>query len=234
LGILRTYQICLAVGLGDYCREIFIVFGLLSVVFAAIFILGQTDYKRMLAYSSVEHMGVIILGIGFGQSAVWGALINLLGHSLTKAGLFFIAGNILSYYQTKNIADIQGMITKKTRWLGFFWLAGFLLIIGTPPSGIFLGKFLILKQALAQQHYWFVFIFLAALAMVFIGMAKVFINMTQGETKEKDDKNLPIKNIFLRICPAAIFFLLAVIIGIYLPRELIQVLENAVRELGGF
>ena len=90
LGIVRVYQVCIAAGLQLYCREVFMVFGLLSVFVAAVFILGQTDYKRMLAYSSVEHMGIITLGVGLGGSAVFGAMVNMLGHSLTKAGLFLL------------------------------------------------------------------------------------------------------------------------------------------------
>ncbi|MCG2711570.1 MAG: NADH dehydrogenase FAD-containing subunit [Candidatus Omnitrophica bacterium] len=235
LGILRGYQICIAAGLQAYCQEIFIVFGLLSILFAAVFILGQTDYKRMLAYSSVEHMGIITLGIGLGKSAVFGSLVNMLGHSLTKAGLFFIAGNILSYFRTKKISDIQGLIAGKTRWPGILWMVGFLLITGTPPSGIFLGKFIILKEALAQGHYWITFIFLAALSVVFIGMARIFISMTQGVSTQQGSKDDSCSgNSFWRIFSPALFFAAAIGLGVYFPAWLTHALEGAALALGGF
>ncbi|MFH2137291.1 MAG: proton-conducting transporter membrane subunit [Candidatus Omnitrophota bacterium] len=235
LGILRVYQICIAAGLQAYCQEIFIVFGLLSVLFAAVFILGQTDYKRMLAYSSVEHMGIITLGLGLGGGAVLGSMINMLGHSLTKAGLFFIAGNILSYFRTKKISDIHGLIAEKMRRSGVFWLVGFLLITGTPPSGIFLGKFIILKEALLQGHYWITFIFLAALAIVFIGMARIFILMTQGKVSTEDDSKHDLYNgdsVWRTLVPG-LFFVLVICIGIYLPAWLSRALEAAAKGLGG-
>jgi len=233
LGILRGYQICIAAGLGSYCREIFIFFGLFSVLFAAFFILRQADYKRMLAYSSVEHMGILTLGVGLSAGAVFGSMINMLGHSLTKAGLFFVAGNILSYCRTKKIADVQGLIGGKMRWSAVLWLSGFLLITGTPPSGIFLGKFIILKQALLEGHYWMTFIFLSALAVIFIGMARAFISMTQGVGSETSEQNASAQNTFGSLWPSAVFFILVVVLGVYLPDWLTHALEGAAKEIGG-
>ncbi|MDX9703574.1 MAG: proton-conducting transporter membrane subunit [Candidatus Auribacterota bacterium] len=234
LGILRSYQICYAAGLGSFCQEIFIFFGLLSVLFAAIFILGQTDYKRMLAYSSVEHMGIIALGIGLGGKAVFAALIGMLGHSLTKAGLFFVAGNILSYYRTKKISDIHGLISGKIRTSAILWIIGFLLITGTPPSGIFIGKFIILKEALLHGNYIAVLIFLAALSLVFIGMSRIVISMTQGVPNKNTDPATDWQNAFFRLCPSAIFFILVIVMGIYLPNWLTQIIETTAKKLGGF
>lgn len=236
LGILRAYQICIAAGLQSYCQEIFIIFGLLSVLFAAVFIFGQKDYKRMLAYSSVEHMGIIILGIGLGGSAVSGAMINMLSHSLTKAGLFLIAGNILTYFRTKKIADIHGLIAGKMCWSGIFWLIGFLLITGTPPSGIFWGKFIILKETLLQGHYWVTFIFLAALAIVFIGMARIFISMAYGKVTIEEgiqDDSCNGNSIWRTIVPG-VFFALAIYVGVYVPVWLSSALAVAAKGLGDF
>ncbi len=234
LGILRGYQICIAAGLSSYCREIFILFGLVSILFAAIFILGQSDYKRMLAYSSVEHMGIIILGVGLGGGAVFGSLLSMLGHSLTKAGLFFVAGNIFSYYKTKNIADIKGLIRGPTRWSGVLWFAGFLLITGTLPSAIFLGKFIILKEALLRQQYWTTFIFLGGLGIVFIGMARIFVSMTQGGRRTAIAESPLYRDDLIKIVPSALFFLLVVITGLYFPSLLTHALEGAAKELGDF
>ena len=235
VGILRGYQICIAAGLGPYCREIFIVFGLLSVVFAAFFILRQEDYKRMLAYSSVEHMGVLALGLGLGAEAVVGALISLLGHALTKAGLFFIAGNILWAYKTKKVSAVQGLLAGATRGSGILWLAGFLLITATPPSGIFWGQWLILKESLGQGHYGVTAVFLSALIVIFIGMARIFISMAQGTAGgEKDKRSLSPWDAFARLGPSALFFVLAAGLGVYIPGWLVRVLQGAARQLGGF
>ena len=76
---------------------------------AAVFILGQVDFKRMLAYSSVEHMGILALGVGLGGAGAFGAVLHAVNHSLTKACLFLVAGNILAAYETKAVNDIAGV-----------------------------------------------------------------------------------------------------------------------------
>ena len=232
LGILRAYQVCAAAGLGGYCRELFIVFGLLSILFAGVFILGQADYKRMLAYSSIEHMGIIILGVGLGGAAVFGALLNMLGHSLTKAGLFLVAGNILSSRHTKVISEVRGLISGKDAFSGALWFAGFLLISGTPPSGIFFGKFMILKEALSAGKYFTAGAFLLMLAVVFIGMARIFISMTQGEVNRNESETKYVAAAIRSWVPL-VFFILVMVLGLYLPDWLSRCLSAAAAALGG-
>lgn len=233
LAIIRVYQICVAAGIGAWCREIFIIFGVISVFFAAFFILGQTDYKRMLAYSSVEYMGILSLGLGIGGKAIYGALIALIGHSLTKAALFFTAGNILSYCGTKNISDVRGLISGKTRVTGILWITGFLLITGIPPSGIFWGKFIILKEALSKGYNFVTIIFLAALAVVFVGMCKIFISMVYG-APNKNTADKKENRMFFACFPPALFFILVIIMGLYFPDWFTRALDAASRDLGGF
>ncbi|MDP3980188.1 MAG: proton-conducting transporter membrane subunit [Chlamydiota bacterium] len=233
LGILRIYQVCVAAGLREFCQEIFVFFGLLSIVFAAVFILGQTDYKRMLAYSSVEHMGIITLGFGLGGTAIFGAMINMLGHSLTKAGLFFVAGNILSYFRTKKIDDVSGLMSAKTRASGALWITGFLLITGMPPSAIFLGKLMILKEVLFQGRYWTGVFFLSALALIFIGMTRIFVSMTQGcPIQGNARKGFGEKISFLRHIIPMIFFIFVIGIGFYFPECLTRAIEEIAKALG--
>ena len=161
LGILRAVQICGGAGLADFSGGILLLFGLLSLATAGLFILGQRDYKRLLAYSSIEHMGIMALGTGLGGGAVYGALLNAVGHSLAKAGLFFTSGLILAAYKTKRITEVKGLLGRAPKTAAL-WLAGLFLITGTPPSGIFLGKFLILKEAIVSGRYlvaaWRVFL----------------------------------------------------------------------------
>jgi hydrogenase-4 component F len=127
LGILRSFQICSAAGLGQFCQELLVLFGLLSMGWAAVFILGQSDYKRMLAYSSVEHVGILALGVGIGAGATFGAMLHAVNHSLTKAMLFLTAGNILAIYKTKNTKNITGIMSVMSA-TGVLWIAGFLAI----------------------------------------------------------------------------------------------------------
>lgn len=233
LGILRVYQICGEAGLMDYCRQIFIVFGLISTIFAAFFILEQLDYKRMLAYSSVEHMGILSFGIGLGGGAVFGTLLELIGHSLVKAGLFFIAGNILFFYKTKNISGVHGILKSRIYRSGILWLIGFLLITGLPPSGIFLGKLIILKEGIFTAHYGVVLVFLLALAIIFIGMARIFVSMAYGFPIKAAGYESGSSDTAWEIGPAIIFFILAAAMGIYLPAGFVRILNDAAKMLGG-
>src|SRR5262249_24399551 len=107
LAILRVYQISRAGSEAEVARQIMIFMGLLSMAFAAVFLARQRDFKRMLAYSSVEHMGILVLGIGIGGLAVYGALLHLINNGLTKGVLFLSAGNIHRAYGSKVTDDVR-------------------------------------------------------------------------------------------------------------------------------
>jgi len=232
LGILRVSQVCAAAGLASFTGGILVFFGLLSLMTAALFILGQKDYKRMLAYSSIEHMGILSLGVGLGGAAIYGALLNAVSHSLTKAGLFFLSGLILSAYKTKNISDVKGLYRRAPR-TAVLWLAGFFLITGTPPSGIFLGKFMILKAAVAGGHYAAAAAFLLFLAVAFAGLGRIFLEMTLGEPvpgKAQEKAFIESRQMLL---PVACFFALVLALGIYLPHWLNSLIAGAQNLIGG-
>ncbi len=110
LAILRMTQVLDASGSGDFARDLLLIFGLISVVMATVFIVGQLDFKRMLAYSSIEHMGIVAVGIGLGAAGSFGGLLQAVNHSLTKGMLFLVAGNILARYRTKSSRLITGML----------------------------------------------------------------------------------------------------------------------------
>ena len=118
--------------LAQFSSELLVLFGLISMGVAAVFILGQADFKRMLAYSSVEHMGILALGIGIGGAATFGAMLHTVNHSLTKAMLFLAAGNIMALYRTKSTTRVRGLL-QTLPVTGVLWLAGFLAIVGSPP-----------------------------------------------------------------------------------------------------
>lgn len=178
LGILRAQQVAVAAGLADFGQEMLLGFGLLSMGFAAVFIIGQGDFKRILAYSSVEHMGVLAFGVGAGGAAAAGAMLHAVNHSLTKAMLFMIAGNILAAYHTKSSYDARG-VCRALPVSGALWIAGFLAIAGAPPFGLFVSEFAILKAA-ATVRPAAAALYLALLAIIFVGMATPILRMAQG------------------------------------------------------
>lgn len=232
LGILRGQQVLAAAGLAAFGQELLILFGLLSMAFAAVFILGQADYKRMLAYSSVEHMGILALGVGLGGAATFGALLHAVNHSLTKAMLFFVAGNILAAMKTKSTADVRGL-SRTMPLTAALWLAGFFAITGTPPFGMFVSEFTILRAALDQGHPWVGVAYLALLSLIFIAMALIVLRMAQGKPAGGKADGAPLKESWLAVAPPAALGALTLALGLYLPPFLETLLREAALALGG-
>lgn len=228
LGILRTLQVLNAAGIGDFGRDLLVGFGLLSIGTAMIFIFGQADYKRMLAYSSVEHMGVLALGVGLGGAAAFGAMLHAVNHSLTKAMLFFLAGNILTAFHTKSTREVRGL-TRTLPITGRLWIAGFLAIAGSPPFGLFLSEFTIFRAAVTQHHAGIAAAFLAMLALIFAGMGLIMLRMSQGPPLTDN----PHRESWWNIGPPFVLALSVLILGVYIPSPLNHVLREAARALGG-
>ncbi len=172
LGIVRVWKIAPA-GMLEFCNTLVIALGILSLATAAFFIIRQSDYKRMLAYSSVEHMGVIALLWSVGAEPA--ALLHLCTHSLLKMTLFLTAGNILLGCGTRRISELGGLFGPLPR-NSTLWLIATLLICGLPPSPLFLTEFVLVTTAgpiLGAAV-------LALLFAVFAGMTLNVLNMTAG------------------------------------------------------
>jgi hydrogenase-4 component F len=242
LAILRVAQVLFQVpDLLPLARELFVLFGLISIVTSGVFILHQSDYKRMLAYSSVEHMGIILFGFGIGKAATAAALLHVICHSLTKSSLFMLAGNILNAYQTKKVAKLHGLL-KTMPYTAVLWLAGFLAITGAPPFATFVSEFAILKATIASNSYVQAGIYLFALFLVFIGMLTIFMQMTLGKKPAMPATSsdgtiaktclIESESPVLLITPV-VFLLLVLVLGCYLPEPLRALINDASAILGG-
>ena len=229
LGIVRAQQVCAAAGQAAFGQGLLVGFGLVSMAVAAVFIPGQRDYKRMLAYSSVEHMGILTLGIGLGGAGVFGGMLHAVNHAFTKAALFFVAGNILAEYRTKSTSDVRGVL-RTLPASGTLWVAGLFAITGSPPFGAFLSEFTILKAALDQGHPVVAIAYLALLAVIFVGMATAVLGMAQGPAPvghmEAQRERL------LAIGPAGALAALVLLLGVYIPPGVRAAVQEAARALG--
>jgi len=229
LGILRSYQICAAAGQATFAQSILLIFGILSMLLAAVFILNQPDYKRMLAYSSVEHMGILALGVGLGPTAFFYTLFHALNHSLTKGMLFMSAGNILAVYKTKTSSAISGLV-KHLPMTGALWILGFLAITGTPLFGLFVSEFNILGAAVGQERYVVAALFLFLLTAIFIGMGARILPMVQGSPKEEGGKS---KECFWMWAAPMALLAMTFILGLHIPAWLHRLLTVSASDLGG-
>ncbi len=157
-----------------------LLLGLVSIGVAAVFILFQTDLKRLLAYSSVEHMGIIAVGLGLGGPGILAALFHTLNHALCKPMAFFAAGRLGQMYGTHDTARLSGCLRGAPVW-GRALFGSLLAVIGVAPFAVFMSEFMILRAAARNGAWWTLGIFLAGLAVVFIGVLRQAVNMAWGE-----------------------------------------------------
>ncbi len=227
LGILRMQQICAAAGMASFGGDLLILFGLLSMGLAGAFILRQTDYKRMLAYSSVEHMGILALGVGLGGLGLFGSVLHTVNHSIVKAMLFLTAGNILSRFHTKDTTRIQGACDALPI-SGALWIAGFLAVTGSPPFGTFISEFTILRAVLDQGRWVTAVLYVLFLLLAFVGMAGIVLRMALGKSEVNR-----VREPLTAVLPPIVFAVLALLLGVYLPGPLADRLHEAAQLLGG-
>lgn len=246
LAILRAHALLVRAGLGSFSQELLVLFGLLSMGVAAVFIIRQTDYKRMLAYSSVEHMGILALGIGVGGVAGFGSLLHAVNHSLTKAMLFLVAGNTLACFHTKSTAEVRGIL-RTLPVTGTLWIVGVLAITGSPPFGTFLSEFAVLKGMIDSHRPLVATFYLMALAAVFAGMLAVVIPLVYGATAREATPadpditshraNVPPSTTLCAeplwsVVPPLVLGLAVLLLGLYVPQELSDLLHLAAIALG--
>jgi hydrogenase-4 component F len=205
--ILRAGNILGAAGERELVSTLLVFFGALSVFLAGMFLLRQKDYKRMLAFSSMEHMGLITLSSGFGGIGIFAAMFHMLNHAFTKSLLFMSAGNILSSLHTREIGKIRGLF-KTMPITAFLFGFGTLAITGTPPFSIFSSEFLIISSGFQTGHKVSILIAMVGLVMVFAGLGFHVTKMLFGEPEKEENKEV---SSFQLLVP--IFLLIAVLIG---------------------
>ena len=182
--IIRFAVITNAVAGPAYTSHLFIFFGLISIAVAAAFILVQKDIKRLLAYSSIEHIGIIALGLGFGGSiGCYGALLHVFNHAATKALMFFTAGDITHLYNTHNMRKIRGAASALPFGGPITVLAAFALG-GTPPFSLFFSEVIILYAGFVRGAYAAGAFYIALLAVVFGGLIYHFAQISFGKKPE--------------------------------------------------
>ncbi|MDD3153889.1 MAG: proton-conducting transporter membrane subunit, partial [Victivallaceae bacterium] len=174
LGILRFYNIVPA-EIKAFASQLLLALGLASLVIAGCFIVRQFDFKRMLAYSSVEHMGLLALMVSFGVAPEWIGC-HIWGHSLIKMALFLTAGDLLLAYGTRSIASVYGGLSSMPKH-AVLWMAGILFICGAPPSPLFLTELVLVNRA----GFVFGAIVLVLLLVIFCAMTHIMLRMVAGE-----------------------------------------------------
>jgi hydrogenase-4 component F len=223
---LLRFKMILAVAIGTIAAgPLMVVIGLISVIFASLMLYRRRDIKRMFAYSSIEHMGIIVFAFGMGGPlANFAGLLHMTMHSLTKSAIFFAVGHIAQVKGTQKIADIGGL-TVTNPVLGWGLMLGVVAIVGLPPLGIFMSEFLVVSSTFARAPYLAVILVLGiliALGGLLMRINGVMFGEPKGIAKPAEASYVPMFTHLALVSMA----------GIYLPSALVAGFQNVARLLG--
>jgi hydrogenase-4 component F len=200
-------------------------FGLFSMVVAAFFLSRQKDVKRLFAYSSIEHMGLMTFAFGMGGPvATFAGLLHMTVHSLTKSAIFFAVGHAAQKTGSQLIASIRGLIDTNPT-IGWGLMLGSLAILGVPPFGVFASEFLIITTAM-HEHPWATPFLLLALGVAFAAIFSRVQEMVFGETTGKRLPHPP------ALIPVFLHLALVLLLGLYIPPYLAAWYRQAAQLIG--
>jgi hydrogenase-4 component F len=226
--LLRFYQVTAAVDGSDFPRRVLLVLGAASLLVAALYVLTQRSYKRLLAYSSVEHMGVIALGIGFGAPlAVFGALLHVINHAAAKSLGFFGAGSILRRFDSKEIDAVEGAAVRLP-WSGPMFLAAALALSGVPLSGVFRSEFQIVSGGFAEPAYVGVAALIVLVNLAFLGVIWHVGRMVLTPASPEAPRG---ETSWWMVVAMVACLVVVVGLGLHLPASLSQLLHEAATSL---
>jgi hydrogenase-4 component F len=224
LGIARFLGVVSGTSVTGFAHAAVVGFGIFSFVLAGLFIVRQAGIKRLMAYSSVEHIGVQALGLGFGGPlGVAGTLYHMLNHSLNKSLMFYGAGNAMRGYGTKDIAGIRDVL-KGFPVSGVLWILGAVGIAGAPPFALFLSEFTILRAGIAGPYRWVAIVFVVFLIVIFIGFLSHFRLMYFDAPQESQDTAL--SGTIWRTLPMWLAFLPLLVLGLWWPHHLWEIFTS--------
>jgi len=229
VGIFRFYEVVAATSIHSWVNHIIMIAAILSVFIAAVYMLKVKNIKRMLAYSSIEHTGIVMIGIAAGGIGYYAAILHLILHSFTKSSLFFQIGQMYRIYQSKSIYNV-GNYFKYNPTGAMVILLGFLFITAMPPSGLFISEFMIFR-ALFEGHYIFVMIALLILLTIIIwalskNIFKLLFTPPVNFNEKTVEKISPFESLSQFVLLGLVIYL-----GFNPPAEFVALINEAIKNL---
>lgn len=227
VSIYRFYQIYCHTSIQEWMNNLLLFTGVLSLFIAAVFILKTNNYKRMLAYSSMEHAGLILVAFSTGVNGYLVAILHLTLHAFAKAGLFFEIGQVRRVYSSKLMEDCGGYF-KISPTSAITLLAGLLAIVAMPPSGLFMTEFMLFKSLMIAGKWWIVFIVMILLCFFVYAMVRNFFSLIfiDNPHARVDQTVNPLESI-----PPLMLIGVVLIFGVVSPDFLISIINQAIQVL---
>ena len=222
---------------GTYPRAVLLSFGFASIVIGALFMVRKGNFKRLFAYSSVEHMGIIAVALGFGGTlGLYGALLQMLNHALAKAVLFLSSGDVSLRYRTREATQVSGLLAAVPVTGGALLLASF-AVLGSPPFGLFLSELTIVRAGFAYGSPVFPLLLLALLGLAFVAFARTTAGMVTGPPPEA--VALPLASpyrdrttVAVTAAPLVLGLVALLVLGLWIPVGLDGVLRHSIAVIG--
>ncbi|HET7342966.1 MAG TPA: proton-conducting transporter membrane subunit [Methylomirabilota bacterium] len=196
-----------AVGTG-FAENMIVLLGVLSLAIGSLSLVAQRNYKRLLAYSSIEHTGLVCVGLALGPLGIFAAMLHLLNHSVAKSMMFLLAGRVLHRYRTAEIHGVSGLL-RVMPWTGGLFAAGMLAVVGLPPFGLFVSEFALVRAGFVAGRPALIALVLALLAIGFVGVISHLNRMLYGAPPEDVATGEPSRWALIPLggCLAALFVL---------------------------
>jgi hydrogenase-4 component F len=212
-----------AVG-SEFSDGLLLVLGTFSLAIAAFSLVIQRHYKRLLAYSSIEHTGLVCVGLGLGPLGVFAAMLHLLNHTVAKSMMFFLSGRILDRYGTTELNRVSGLLSAMPVTGGLF-AAGMIALVGLPPFGLFLSKFAVVRAGFAADRPWLMAALLALLVVAFVALVAHLNRMLYGTPPEGVARG---ETHLLGLAPLVLCAAVLLVLGLTVPGPLDALLTQVV------
>jgi hydrogenase-4 component F len=211
-----------------FTTHLLIGMGLLSLIVAAFSLVIQRNYKRMLAYSSIEHTGLMCVGLALGPLGTFASMLHLLNHTVAKSMMFFLAGRVLHRYRTTEIAAVSGLLATMP-WTGGLFAVGMLAVMGLPPFGLFMSEFALFRAGFVAGRPWLMGLVLALLTVAFVSIIGHLNRMLYGASTV----GVPVgERPAWPLLPLGVCLTTLVVLGITLPTPLQTLLDRIVEVVG--
>ena len=208
-----------------FSNQLLLLMGLFSLLVAAFSLVLQRNYKRMLAYSSIEHTGLICIGLGLGPLGVFAAFLHLVCHTAAKSMLFILSGEVQHCYRTTELDRVSGLL-KVIPSTGALFMVGIMAIVGLPPFGLFISEFALIRAGFAAGQPGLMATVLALLAVAFVALLRHSNRMLYGKPPEGITMR---KGGSWRIAPLFLSVVVLVVLGLTLPAPLELLLNQVVK-----
>lgn len=229
VSVFRFYQLFAHTTLYSWMSHVMLIIGILSLIVATVYMLKVDNYKRLIAYSSIEHMGLISIGIAIGGIAYFAVILHLIIHSFTKASLFYQTSQFVRVFKSKHIPDTGGYFGISPSG-GVLVLFLFLIIMGIPPSGLFFTKLMIFQSLIAGGYLWLLIIMLVLLVFILWAFGKNIFHILFLKVPQALQECKP-KVSFWENIPQYFLLTIALYIGLNPPVALIDLINEAIQYL---